>query len=266
MKRAFLAVLLCAFGFSSGATAQSLPPDPAPSQPPQTAPAPPTFDRPVSLKQLVPNIVSDQKGIWTFPARLAHGKHLIPVAAFLGVTAALLLADPHEAGYFHNSTTFHSFNNVVTSNTASYGIIAAPTLLFATGLIRKDSKAQHTALLAGEAVADSELVALVLKTTTARARPWSIPAKGNYADSWFETGVPATSGSFPSGHTIAAFSVATVIATRYRNHRWVPFVAYGLAAAVGFSRLSLSAHFASDVFVGAALGYSITRFGVLQPQ
>jgi membrane-associated phospholipid phosphatase len=37
-----------------------------------------------------------------------------------------------------------------------------------------------------------------------------------------------------------------------------------MAALVGFSRLTLSAHFASDVFVGAALGYSVSRFAVLQ--
>ena len=100
---------------------------------------------------------------------------------------------------------------------------------------------EHTALLVGEALADSELVATVLKDTTERRRTWNVPAKGNYADSWVENGSPlSASGSFPSGHTIAVFSVATVIATRYCHQRWVPFVAYGLAAAVGFSRLSLS--------------------------
>jgi len=70
-------------------------------------------------------------------------------------------------------------------------------------------------------------------------------------------------GSFPSGHTIAAFSIATVIARRYPNQRWVKYAAYGIAAAVGFSRLTLSAHFPSDVFVGGVLGYSISRFAVL---
>jgi membrane-associated phospholipid phosphatase len=55
-----------------------------------------------------------------------------------------------------------------------------------------------------------------------------------------------------------------VIARRYGNHRWVPYAAYGTAALIGFSRLTLSTHFASDVFVGAALGYSISRFAVLR--
>jgi len=41
-------------------------------------------------------------------------------------------------------------------------------------------------------------------------------------------------------------------------------VAYGLAATVGFSRLTLSAHFLSDVFAGATFGYTIGRFSVLR--
>jgi membrane-associated phospholipid phosphatase len=71
-------------------------------------------------------------------------------------------------------------------------------------------------------------------------------------------------GSFPSGHTIAAFSVATVISRRYGNHKWVPYAAYGTAALIGFARITLSAHFMSDVFVGGVLGYSISRFAVLR--
>jgi membrane-associated phospholipid phosphatase len=63
---------------------------------------------------------------------------------------------------------------------------------------------------------------------------------------------------------MVAFSVATVIARRYGNHRWVPYVAYGLASVVGFSRLTLNVHFLSDVVMGGALGYSISRFTVLR--
>ena len=71
-------------------------------------------------------------------------------------------------------------------------------------------------------------------------------------------------------NTIAAFSVAIVTAQRYgRQHRWVPIVAYGPAAAVEFSRITLSSHFPSshfpsDMLMGAALGYSIGRFALLR--
>ena len=111
-----------------------------------------------------------------------------------------------------------------------------------------------------------EIVTTVLKDATRRVRPAAIPSGGNYYDSWFESGGSPLrgNGGFPSGHAIAAFSVATVVARRYGNHRWVPYAAYGLAALVGFSRLSLSAHFLSDVFIGGALGYSISHFTVLR--
>jgi membrane-associated phospholipid phosphatase len=140
-----------------------------------------------------------------------------------------------------------------------------PVSLYAVGLIRKDSKMTHTALLAGEALADAEILSTVLKDVTNRRRPNAIPTTGNFSDTFFESPPRwQSTGGFPSGHTIAAFSVATVIARRYGNHRWIPYAAYGTAALIGFSRLTLTTHFASDVFVGAALGYSISRFTVLR--
>jgi len=245
------------------------PNEPQAEGPPEQSPSP-DFDRPVSWKLLYPNLIGDQKHIWSFPARLMHGQNWTPTAAVLGITAGLVLLDPSEAGYFRRTPTFHGFNNIFTSNAAAIGTGVVPASLFAIGLIRRDSKMQHTALLAGEAMADAAILTTVLKDATKRLKPAGFSASGNLHDSWFEKrgGSPSLylkgDGSFPSGHTIEAFSVATIIARRYRNHRWVPYVAYGLASAVGFSRLSLSVHFLSDVFMGGALGYSISRFTVLR--
>jgi membrane-associated phospholipid phosphatase len=60
--------------------------------------------------------------------------------------------------------------------------------------------------------------------------------------------------------------VATVVAMRYHRHRWVPWAVYGFAAAVGMSRVTELAHFPSDVFLGSALGYTITRYQTLRPR
>ena len=244
-------------------------PTSAPPQPPASAPIPqptPPVDRPVSWKLLFPNLISDQERIWSFPARLVQGQNWISTAAVLGTTAGLIALDPTEGAYFRGTSSFHGFNSIFTSNATVVGTIVAPLSIYATGLIRKDSKMQRTALFAGEAVADSEIVSTFFKDATRRVRPASFPANGNLYDSWFESGGSPLrgNGGFPSGHTIAAFSIATVVARRHGNHRWVPYVAYGAAALVGFSRLTLSAHFLSDVFVGGALGYSISRFTVLR--
>ena len=233
---------------------------------PSSSQPPPAADRPVSWKLLLPNILSDQKQIWTFPARLVHGQDWIPTAAVLGTTAGLVALDPTEASYFRRTGSYRWFNNTYTGNATLLGTVAAPFSLYVVGLARKDTKMKRTALLAGEAVADAEIITLFLKDTTARVRPAAVPPRGNYADTWFESGGSRLrgNGSFPSGHAIAAFSVATVVARRYGSHRWVPYAAYGMAALVGFSRLSLSSHFSSDVFMGGALGYSIGRFAVLR--
>ena len=214
----------------------------------------------------MPNLLSDQKRIWTFPVRLSEGEYLAPTTAVIGATAALVALDPSESAYFRRTSNFHTFNNIFTGRVTDIGMIVAPASLYAVGLLRRDSKMQHTALLAGEAIADAELVTTVMKDATRRVRPAGVSKNGNFSDTWFESGgsVIRGSGSFPSGHTIAAFSAATVIARRYGHRRWVPYVAYGAAALVGFSRLSLSAHFLSDVFMGGALGYSISRFAVLR--
>jgi membrane-associated phospholipid phosphatase len=263
MKTVLLFIGLSA---SSVLTAQVPPSDSDGNQsPPAPQPVPP-YQRPVSLGRIIPNIVDDQSKIWLFPAKLNKKRDWIPAAAILGTTAALIALDSHDAPYFRNTSTFAGFNSVFTGNATAIGTAAVPVSLYATGLISKDSKMKGTALLAGEAVADSEILSFVLKDAFNRARPGSIQPTQNFWDTWFESrgSFINSRGGMPSGHAIAAFSVATIVARRYGKHKWVPYVSYGMAALVGFSRLTLSAHFVSDVFVGGALGYSVSRFAVLQ--
>ena len=205
-----------------------------------------------------------QTHIWSFPGRLVQGQDLVPTAAVLGATGGLMFLDHKETGYFRSTTSFREFNNILTGNVTAIGMGMVPASMYAIGLFRKDPKMQHTALYAGEALADIAIVQTVLKDTFLRVRPARYPATG-----WFSTqGAPTAyirgNGSFPSGHSMAAFAVATVIARRYSNHRWVPYAAYGLASLVGFSRLTLNVHFLSDVAMGGAIGYSISRFTVLR--
>jgi membrane-associated phospholipid phosphatase len=57
--------------------------------------------------------------------------------------------------------------------------------------------------------------------------------------------------SFPSGHSMAAFAVATVLAVRFPRFRW-PLMATALAVSV--SRLFRSSHFLTDIIAGAVFG------------
>ncbi len=225
-------------------------------------------ERPVSWKLVVPNIVHDQRAIWLFPAKVVHGQDLKPVVGLTLATVGLVALDPHDTPYFRRTSSFHGFNNAFSSTHTALAIASVPLLFYAVGLVRHDLNAQRTSLQAGESVADAEILALVMKDIDRRLRPRDIPPYGDFAHTWFKAHGTLIdgAGSFPSGHTIAAFSIATVFANRYRQHRWVPWVAYGLAGLVGFSRVSTQAHFPSDVFAGAVLGYTISHYVVLRPR
>jgi membrane-associated phospholipid phosphatase len=176
-----------------------------------------------------------------------------------------MTADAHDAPYFRQTTSFSGFNRVFAGSITNSEILIAPASFYLVGLFDKDAYARKTGLLAGEALADVTVLSLVMKGVTQRLRPSDIPPYGDFSDTFFKKNKSPFSGSFPSGHAISAFAVATIIASRYgKRHRWVPFAAYGAAAVIGFSRVTTQAHFPSDVFLGAALGFAVAQFDVLR--
>lgn len=224
-------------------------------------------DRQVSWHSLPKDFLHDQKKIWLFPLQLAKGKHLLPTLAIAGGTAVLIATDSHSMPYFgKHQGQLDDINDVFDTSITSAEVIAVPVTLLLAGYARHDDYQVDTAILAGEAYANSAIVDLAMKAVTRRQRP--IDAAGNnYQDTFFNGGKsPFRGSSFPSGHAAGVFSVATVVAARYHNHRWVPFLAYGFATAISCSRITTLAHFPSDVFLGAALGYTITKYAVLTPR
>lgn len=225
-------------------------------------------DREVSWRSLPRDFLHDQKNIWLFPAQLAKGHYWLPTLAIVGGTAGLIVADPHVMPYFRNhSRNLDDINDVFDAPITSGELIAVPASLLIAGYVRHDTYQVSTALLAAEAYADSAVVDLAMKAVTRRKRPSDVLPTGSFNDTFFSGGKsPFKGSSFPSGHAAGVFSVATVVAHRYRDHRWVPWASYAFATAISFSRVTTLAHFPSDVFLGAALGYTITRYEVLPPR
>ncbi len=63
--------------------------------------------------------------------------------------------------------------------------------------------------------------------------------------------VPSDRYSFPSGHSLNAFALGTVLALAFPLTAVPVFL---VAASVAASRVVLGLHFLSDVFAGSALG------------
>ena len=237
----------------------------ATAQPAQAAaPDPGCTDRHVSWLGLTPNLLHDQKDIWLFPTSVARGHHWKPVLVFTLVTAALVAGADNPSGrYFQSTQSFHDFNSIFRDSHTASAMFAFPVMFYGIGLIRRDSYAEHTVLLAGEAALDSTILTIVMKDISRRVQPDQVAIGGDFRDTWFKEGGHPFGGigSFPCGHCIDAFSIATVFADRYPKYRWI---AYGLAGLVAFTRVSLQAHNPSDLFAGAFLGYVIAHYTVQQ--
>ena len=63
--------------------------------------------------------------------------------------------------------------------------------------------------------------------------------------------------SFPSGHTSAAFSIATFL-TLYKSGRNWNFVFAFFALIVAYGRIYMSQHFITDIYVGMLIGVIVT--------
>jgi undecaprenyl-diphosphatase len=88
----------------------------------------------------------------------------------------------------------------------------------------------------------------LLKTLSRRKRPCQLEPH-----CWAKI-LPPDQFSFPSGHTMTAFSIALVLSFFYPS---LEGPMYFLAISIGVSRVVLGMHFLSDVLAGAALGSAL---------
>jgi membrane-associated phospholipid phosphatase len=219
--------------------------------------------------QLLLRIIADQKRIWASPAAIARGQGWPPTLAVLSTTAALIALDPLDSHWlqqpaFQRRPVVLKLNRILSGGNMALLINFVPLGFFVGGLLFRNSFAWQTGVLAAEAAADVEIIATTMKHLDRRKRPIEVGPDGDFRKTWFRTKNRNLDGAgcFPSGHTASAFAVATVLAERYRS-RWVAVLAYGMAGVIGASRVTLRAHFPSDVFFGAAAGYSVSHFVVM---
>jgi membrane-associated phospholipid phosphatase len=186
-------------------------------------------------------------------------------AVFLGsalATAALTsLLDGHLAGEVmepgHDGSSLHRFS-LIGNTIGGPGPLALSAALFAGGRLAHHAELADLGRWGIQAVAVSGITTGVLKGIVGRQRPYAAAGDIDVYRLGHGFGNKEYT-SFPSGHTSAAFAVATVLArgtagdSRF-THRVVTVLAYGAATAVGLSRMYENQHWSSDVVAGAAIG------------
>ncbi|WDF56818.1 phosphatase PAP2 family protein [Mucilaginibacter sp. KACC 22063] len=111
----------------------------------------------------------------------------------------------------------------------------------------------RTAFLLVTSFGITTILVQVVKRIVKAPRP-SLYFEHNLSHIYFVPGVKMLmTNSFPSGHTVQAFTVAVVLAYTARQKRW-GFIYLLLALAVGYSRMYLSEHFFEDVVAGSIIG------------
>jgi membrane-associated phospholipid phosphatase len=219
----------------------------------------------INFKSYFILLSSDVKQSFTKPFHMS-GQDWGKLGKFAVIAAALSFADEpiqQQALYLRNKNP--GLANVSKYVTNFGGIYEAYSLAaFGTyGFVFKNVKMQTTTLLATQAYLAGAAVESVTKFLAGRTRPSFYPA-GTEAEPTFlgpfsKTGQTISGrtsySSFPSGHTTVAFAAATVFALEYKNHPIVPIIAYSAATMIGLSRITENQHWATDVLVGAALGF-----------
>jgi len=249
--------------FSSSLVAQSLPagaqslpaaalPDSSTQEPQVTN----SDEKPLKLlskddffsKGFARQLLSDQKSIWTSPARIkaSDARWLLPLSAG---TAFLFTQDNQIIHRFdHNSSLQNTSLKV--SNVGLYSTWAVPGAFLALGKFRGNDRMTDTGKRGFQAALYSTAVMQAMKLITDRARP----LEGGNGHFW--TGGDA----FPSGHSMEAWALAKVVSDEYSDKPLVKIGMYSFATAVSLSRITSQRHYASDVLVGSAVGYLIGKF------
>jgi membrane-associated phospholipid phosphatase len=193
------------------------------------------------------NILQDQKAIWTSPFDMTRkdARWWLTFGAIVGVAVA---TDRRSSQQLPNTADQRTYSRDVSQLGAAYSLIPIAGAFYVGGVLAKNPKLRATGLLGGEALADALIVSEVLKYATGRQRPLEGDGGGHFFHG---------NDSFPSGHAIESFALASVVAHRYRHKKAVVIAAYGLATLVSASRFSGQKHFASDIVAGGVMGWFI---------
>ena len=205
---------------------------------------------------------------------------------FGGVAAATTLAFVYDDEIY--SLVDKSLSNNQSENISKYTdvfgkeyfILPTVALTYAVGVIGDDCRLKNMSLAALQSFVYAEVASAGLKVLTCRLRPSEVNSqqstvpeivegtfrhfdklsdRNSNSQTWLGPFKSFKSTSFPSGHAMRSFALATTIAGFYPDKKWIGVVSYSLATMTSLGRVISKEHWASDVIVGAALGYFIGR-------
>ena len=181
----------------------------------------------------------------------AHKRDLAWIVPFGLLAGATIASDHHNFSAHVHSTPSTIQTSDALANVSLASLVAIPSAMAGFGYLHYAPGIEEGAALGLEAGADGFIASEVLKLVLRRERPGPGGAGGAFFQSTWD-------GSFPSGHAMVSWSIASAIAHRYPG--WLTQLAvYSLASAASVPRITAEKHFPSDVLVGGVLGWLVGR-------
>jgi hypothetical protein len=205
----------------------------------------PTNDsQPGLVKRTVRRIGEDQKRLYLAPFETHNLKW---DALVLVGTGAFIAADRHIESQISKSN-FNAYQR--TSDIAIAGLAGSLAGIWLYGFKTEHHHARETGQLELETLVNTFLIYTPMQLIAGRQRPGEGNGNGDFLKHH------ALNTSFPGGHAMFTWAMASVLADEYPK-TWARILSYGAAFTVTFSRFMARDHWASDMFLGSALGIAI---------
>ena len=173
-------------------------------------------------------------------------------AGVVGITASAIAVDEKTSPWIQRQAT--PFNDRLSAAAKLYGERTYAAIfalsVYTGGLIAGEDDIRVTGRLLCESLLLAGITSQSIKMLAGRSRPYRNDR------SWYFDPLQLDDNSrfsFPSGHTVVAFSLSSVLAERIGNV-WIGAGLYSLASLTALSRVYDGEHWLSDTLFGAAIG------------
>ena len=181
---------------------------------------------------------------------------LTPIAEWLNTTFASMDAAVAQFAYGLHEGPLGSFFDFFFPNVTHLGdkglfLIAVGIIFLLFVRTRKGGASMLIALLFGLLMTN-----LFLKNLVDRPRPYT-DEMSMFHEFWqaIGHGLEKEAGSFPSGHATSVFAAMTAVFWSFdKKYSWTGFL---FAGVIGFSRVYIHVHYASDILGGMAVGFVV---------
>jgi hypothetical protein len=203
-----------------------------------------------TLSSFTKQFLEQQRGLWMSPLHIGQKdmKWLLP----LGISAgALLRTDRNISNEATEAVALRRPSRIISQAGSAKATSVAPLVLMTIGRLSNNERASEAGRVGLQALLHSALIVQMLKSATNRERPNKLTGDGGFWDG---------GKSFPSGHAMTSWALATAISDQYPDKKWISITGYSVAAAVSISRVGGLNHFPSDVLIGSSLGWLIGHY------